>query len=101
MLVQDKDQNFKLLVALRAATSPVVLCRASRGVKLARDFQGGLESKEDFLQLAIPSVVQYGTLAPGKSHSTLSTVIYTLVESVWQQDYLTLPSAPTVTELWL
>lgn len=81
MLVQAKDQNFKLLVALIAATSPVVLCHA-RGAKLARDFQGVLEAKEDFLQLAISSVVQYNALTPGKSHSTLSTVIYTLVESV-------------------
>lgn len=77
MLVQAKDQNFKLLVAPAAATSTVVLCHAG-GAKLARDFQGGLEGKEDFLKL----VVQYDALAPGKSHSTLSPVIYTLVESV-------------------
>lgn len=80
MLVQAKDKNFKILEALPTATSPVVLCHA-RGATLARDFQGGLEGKEDFLQLAIPSVVQQDALAPGKSHSTLSTVIYTLVES--------------------
>ena len=79
--MQAKDQNFKLFVGLRAATCPAVPCRA-RGVKLARDFQGGLEGKEDFLQPAVPSVVQYDALAPAKSRSTLSTVIYTLVESV-------------------
>lgn len=50
MVVQAKDQNFKLLVALTAATSRVVLCHASGG-KLARDFQGALEGKEDFLHL--------------------------------------------------
>jgi len=59
----------------------VVLCQAG-GVKLARDFQGGLEGKDEFLQVAVPSVVQYDALAPGKSQSTLSPVIYALVESV-------------------